>query len=255
MTIWQAVILGLVQGITEFLPISSSGHLIALPQLFGWGVQSYDFDVAVHIATLLAILVAMREDVKLLFKKELFGKVALATVPVVIVGLLISRFALETVRQPVVVAVNLFIWGIVLYFADRFSHKLKKPIEQLKNVRWGKAFMIGLAQALALIPGTSRSGVTITAGLFGGMSRSVATRFSFLLAIPAIGGAGLLATMDILEYGSTTSISVLFAGFVAAFLSGLMAIHFLLAFVKKSSFIPFAVYRIILAALIVIFIV
>jgi undecaprenyl-diphosphatase len=255
MSIWQAIILGVVQGITEFLPVSSSGHLIALPTLFGWDVQGYDFDVIVHMATLLAILVAMWGDVKRLFEKIVFGKVVLATIPVVLVGLVISFVALDFIRQPAVVAANLFLWGIVLWVADRYSLKFKKPIEKLKNIGWGKALLVGIAQALAIIPGTSRSGVTITAGLFSGMSREMATRFSFLLAIPAIAGAGIFAGMDILEHSASTSVGALVAGFIAAFLAGLISIRFLLNFVKKSSFVPFAIYRIVLAAILVIWII
>ncbi len=255
MSIWQAIILGVVQGITEFLPVSSSGHLIALPTLFGWDVQGYDFDVIVHMATLLAILVAMWGDVKRLFEKIVFGKVVLATIPVVLVGLVISFVALDFIRQPAVVAANLFLWGIVLWVADRCALKFKKPIEKLKNIGWGKALLVGIAQALAIIPGTSRSGVTITAGLFSGMSREMATRFSFLLAIPAIAGAGIFAGMDILEHSASTSVGALVAGFIAAFLAGLISIRFLLNFVKKSSFVPFAIYRIVLAAILVIWII
>lgn len=255
MSIWQAIILGVVQGITEFLPVSSSGHLIALPTLFGWEVQGYDFDVMVHLATLLAILVALWGDVKKLFNKIVFGKVALATIPVVIIGIVISFLAIDFIRQPIVVAANLFLWGIVLWVADRYSLKFKQQIQKLENIGWGKSLMVGVAQALALLPGTSRSGITITAGLFSGMTREMATRFSFLLAVPAIAGAGLLAGMDIVEHGASTSIAALVAGFIAAFFAGLISIRFLLNFVKKSSFVPFAVYRIVLAIILVVWII
>lgn len=256
MSIEQAILLGLVQGITEFLPVSSSGHLIVIPELFGWEVQSLAFDAMLHIATLAAIIVALWSEVKAIgkgiVKRNRFGALGLmilvATIPAVIIGLLFKDQITTILRGPEVVAFSLAFWGIVLYGADRF---VKKNAEsKVEKTTWKQAVLIGLAQALALIPGTSRSGITMTAGMFTGLNRETAARFSFLLGIPAIAGAGALAFLDVATGSVDIALAPLIAGFVTAFISGLFAIRFLLAMVRTSNFIGFAIYRVTLAMLI-----
>ncbi len=255
MTIIQAIILGIVQGITEFLPISSSGHLIIFPYFFGWEEQGLDFDVMMHLATLLAVLFVLRADIvhilKRLFSKNsewgsLGWKIALATIPVVLVGLFLSSGLLTTLRDIRFVAINLILWGVILSLADFVMTKKKLLIESVEKSSWTQTFLIGCAQAFALIPGTSRSGSTMSMALFAGLNRKTAAKFSFLLGIPAILGAGIMTLTDVLETGFSTSLIVIAAGFLAAFLSGILAIRLLLALLEKISFHWFAGYRIIL---------
>lgn len=264
MSILQAIILGIVQGITEFLPISSSGHLIAFPQIFGWEAHGYDFDVMIHVATLLAIIVVMWDDVrgilKGLFSKKseegvLGWKIAVATIPAVIVGLIIAGSYIDTIRTVQIVAVNLIVWGVVLWAADYYSVRVKAIIKSVEKTSWKKAIIIGVAQAIALIPGSSRSGLTISAGLFAGMNREVAARFSFLIAIPAIAGAGVLAGIDLIENGFITPIVPLVVGFITAFLFGILAIKFLFKLIQVTNYKWFAFYRIILGVILLVFLV
>jgi len=259
MTVVQAFVLGVVQGITEFLPISSSGHLILVPELFGWETQSLAFDALVHVATLGAIFVALWSDIahigKAMFKikkddwSRLGIMILVATVPVVVVGLLFRNVIETSLRSPVVVAVSLGVWGIALYLADR---RVKKhPVTSVNQVSWSSALGIGLAQAVALVPGTSRSGITMTAGLTSGLNRETAARFSFLLGIPAIALAGAAAMLDLFQGQIDIGILPLVVGFFSAFFTGILTIQFLLNLLKRSNFAVFAVYRIVLAFFIV----
>jgi undecaprenyl-diphosphatase len=225
MGIGEAILLGIVQGITEFLPVSSSGHLIAIPALFGWDLQPYDFDVIIHLATLAAILLVFRSDiaemVSAVFKKgisvekQLAYKLIAASVPVFVIGFFLSD-ATDSIRTTQVVAIMLIVWGILLMIADRALRRRRFVLKKAKNASWIQAIIIGLFQAAALIPGTSRSGSTMTAGLFLGLSREAAARFSFLLAIPAIAGAGAYVLIETVSIGFQTSGSALIAGFIAA---------------------------------------
>ena len=254
MSILQAIILGVVQGITEFLPISSSGHLIAFPTLFGWGQQGVDFDVMIHVATLLAIVWVLRTEVAAICRNFFSGNdrrlgwmILVGTIPVVVAGVLIAGEVLDEVRTVKTVAYSLIGWGVVLWAADYYATRVKPRTTALKVTTWKQAVVIGLAQALALIPGTSRSGITMTAGLFSGLDRDTSARYSFLLAIPAIAGAGLLTLKEAFDAGGfSTEALPLIVGFVSAFLAGMIAIRFLLAFVKKYGFQWFAWYRILL---------
>lgn len=266
MDILQAVVLGAVQGITEFLPISSSGHLILFPELFGWQSHDYDFDVMLHLATMLAVVWVLRDDllkiVKGVFRKKnpygLLGwKIVVATLPVVVFGLILSGGFVDDVRDIRFVAANLMIWGAVLWAADWYFQKVKnvKDVKDVKKVGWRQAMVIGFFQVLALIPGTSRSGITMSAGLFFGLDRVTVAKFSFLLAVPAIAGAVTLTSLDVAEHGFSTPIGPLVFGFVSAFIFGALAIKFLLKFLAKSDFRWFAAYRIILGILLFIFLV
>ena len=261
MTFTQAIVLGLVQGITEFLPISSSGHLIAIPHIFGWAEQGMDFDVMIHLATLLAILLVLRKDVLsavrgvfLPKEKNTVGmKIIIATIPVVIAGVVIESSFLDTIRTVQVVAVQLIVWGVILAVADRYGAKKATRTSDVIQTSSKQAILMGLFQVMALVPGSSRSGVTIGAGLFAGMDRKTAERFSFLLAIPAIAGAGLLTLIDAFEHGFTTPVVPMVIGFVAAFVSGSLAITFLLQLLEKTNYYWFAGYRILLGVLLLVF--
>jgi undecaprenyl-diphosphatase len=255
MPIEQIVVLAVIQGITEFLPISSSGHLILVPVFTGWADQGLVTDVMVHMASLLAILVYFRRDVAGLLGgtlELLRGRVtdqgrlalliALGTVPAVLFGLFLRRSGiLDSIRGPQIVAWNAIIFGLLMFVADWFG-PMRKRIE---DMRLGPAVIIGVAQALALIPGTSRSGVTITAARALGFNRPDAARFSFLLGIPAMAGAGVLVLGEAAQSGEAFTSDALLTG-VLTFLCALAAIAFLMAVIRRFSLIAFVIYRLIL---------
>ena len=260
MTIVQAVVLGAVQGITEFLPISSSGHLIILPRVFGWEPDGMAFDVGVHVATLFAIVFALKVDIielmRRLWRREasawrLTAFVAIATVPAEVAGGLFGAW-FDITRTIPVVAYSLIIWGIILAVADRVAAHSKKG-KGLYGLTWFQAVLIGLVQVFALVPGTSRSGSTMSAGLLTGLDRETAARFSFLLAIPAIAGAGLVTALDVAKTGLDVSLLELLAGVVSSFIFGILAIKFLLFVIRRANFLWFAGYRIILGLILLLF--
>ncbi len=251
MTITQAIFIGVIQGITEFLPISSSGHLIFIPQFLGWADQGLAFDAIIHLGTLLAVILYFRARILSLIlslKKEgsredrrLLFFVLISIVPALIVGFLLQEVLLIEIRSPVVIAIHLIVWGIVLGIADHYG----KRGNGLESLTFGKTAFIACAQALALIPGTSRSGITMTAGLFSKLSRSVAAEFSFLMSIPVITAAGGLKLVQIVASGQAVASSgPLVMGLIAATISGLFAIWGLMKIIQKWSFMPFAVYRV-----------
>lgn len=252
MSIIEAIILGIIQGLTEFIPVSSSGHLILAHELFGFDGGGLAFDVALHGGTLAALLIFFRADIVRLAKAFFIRGpettparlLALATIPAVISGVLLEGYAEDTFRSTVLVAVNLIFVAILMIFAEQHLARVKKPTE-LKDVSTKQAMTIGVAQAFAVIPGFSRSGSTITAGLFMGMDRIAATRFSFLLGIPIITGA-LVAT--VFSGGGVDQMReqpwVFIAGVSAALFSGLFAIRFLLKYLNKHTLRVFAYYRI-----------
>ena len=255
MSIEQIIVLAVVQGITEFLPISSSGHLILIPFLTGWPDQGQFTDVMTHLGTLLAVLIYFWRDVWRLIVGvlELFkGKVTddgrlaiyiiLATIPAIAFGVVLKEFGYTDLERNVaVVAWNTILYGILMLIAYMAS-----PQERtMSNMTLGSALLIGVAQALALIPGTSRSGVTMTAGRFLGFTRPDSARFSFLLGIPAIAGAGVFTVGDALASGEPITIDAVYCAGLT-FLAGLAAIAFLMALVKRISFLPFVLYRMVL---------
>ncbi|MFA4845476.1 MAG: undecaprenyl-diphosphate phosphatase [Patescibacteria group bacterium] len=260
MTLFQSFILGMVQGITEFLPISSSGFLILVPELFGWEVQDIAFDAFMHLATLTAVIVALSSEVRTIVcsfrhpKKEGSGRwrrlgvwILLSTLPVLVIGFLGKDVIETSLRSTTVVAWSFIIWGTVLYIADR---NVKRSHDSLTAVKPAQMFLIGLAQAIALIPGTSRSGITITSGLFLGLSRETAARFSFLLALPATAVAGLYKLFSITSGSVIISLGPLLVGFITAFFTALVTIKILLAFLKRYSFTEIAVFRVLVGFLI-----
>ena len=274
MTILQALVLGFIQGITEFLPVSSSGHLILVPEFLNWPLQDLAFDVVVHLGTLVAVLVILRRDIKKLIRAFLSNKpcperslawmIIVATIPVLAVAYFASDLIESSLRTPIVVAISLAVWAMVLGVADWFSShptcwgRAKtgtSSVRKITEIKWWQAIVIGLAQVIALIPGTSRSGITITAGLFSGIDRATAARWSFLLSVPAIAAAGSKSLLDLSTGSATIEFAPLFVGFIMAMFSGMLAIKFLLALVSRISYWPFVFYRILLACVVLAFLV
>ncbi len=259
----EVILLGIVQGITEFLPISSSGHLILVPELFGWEARGIGFDTMVHLATFIAVLIVFWEDVIKMFRgvfgskkdkqhAQLGWMIVAATIPIVVIGLLFDDVIEFVLRTPEVVAGSLIVWGIVLGAADLMTRVRKPTIKKDTAVGWKRSIGIGFAQVLALIPGTSRSGITMSAGLLAGLDRKTAARFSFLLSIPAVGGAAVYVVGQAVADGAQLFTLPLAIGFLASLLSGVLAIRFLLKMIERWSFIPFAVYRIVLGVVILV---
>lgn len=256
----QALILGIVQGLTEFIPVSSSGHLVVLHDWLGVTNESLVFDVALHLGTLLALLIYFRKDliklVKSLFTKGSYSNLAVvlivATIPAVIFGVLLQDLAETTFRSSFLVAFNMAAVAILMLVAEKYVEN-RPNSTKLKQMSKKQGLLVGLAQSVALIPGVSRSGVTITAGFFAGIDRSDATRFSFLLGIPIMIGAILKVFSDSSNFsqlGSEKSIFII--GILSAFVSGLFAIKFMIKFLSKHKLNIFAYYRIIFAVIIVI---
>ena len=256
MTYTQGVILGLVQGLTEFLPVSSSGHLILVPHVFGWPDQGLAFDAVMHLGTLAALLAYFRRELLDMASGALSRRLAvllvLATVPGAVAGALLEKLIESSLRSPTIIAVATAGWAIVMWIADRRAAAPPSgPGDPLERVSTGQAIVVGCAQALALIPGTSRSGITITAGLLGGIDRATAARFAFLLGIPITAGAGSLKALHLVKGGIPPGEGgPLAAALVTAFVSGWFAVWFLVSYLKTRSLRPFVVYRLLLALVI-----
>lgn len=246
----EALILGIVQGLTEFLPVSSTAHLILFPWFFNWGgdMNSLTFDVALHAGTLLALIICLWRDwVELVFKKQkLFMLIVIASVPAGLAGFFLNDFVEYTLRSPYIIAGTLVVFGGVMLV----SEKMYKT-ESIENVDLSDAVLIGMAQALALIPGVSRSGITISAGLFRGLEREASARFSFLLSTPIIAGATLLHARKLYVESADHNMQLFLIGFIAAAVSGFATIKFLLSFLKKHPLNVFAYYRFGLAVVII----
>ncbi|MEA2097781.1 MAG: undecaprenyl-diphosphate phosphatase [Patescibacteria group bacterium] len=292
MEIIQSIILGVIQGVAEFLPISSSGHLVLIPHIFGWEDQGLAFDVALHWGTLIAVLVYLRKDWMEIFrksyllrwlhspeglwspstnrlqkgstvlrrlwsqrilstkhlKKDLLFIIIIATIPGVIAGLLLNNYVETVFRNPLIVAGTLFSGAILLFYADKTG--IKKS--DLKNLTLQMGIMIGLFQALAIVPGVSRSGITITIALLLGMRRTAAARFSFLLSTPIILGAGIKEFPSLLESGLDVTILV---GVLVSAISGYLAIKYMLKYLENRNYNIFVGYRVALALMIIGFII
>lgn len=266
MDIFQAIILGLVQGLGEFLPISSSGHLILAPWLFGWQDPGLAFDVALHFGTLVAVLAYFWRDwVKIIYDlrftiydvksktrktksqypPNMLWLLVVATIPGVLAGYFLESYAETAFRNPLLIAFTLAFVGLLLYLADKYA----KHRKNIGNMNFADSLIIGLFQAVAIIPGVSRSGSTITAGLATGYDRVSAARFSFLLSTPIIFGATVLKFPDFLS--SNIGVAEI-VGIATAAISGYIAIWWLIKFVEKVSYKIFFWYRLALAVLIVI---
>jgi len=264
MDILQAIVLGIVQGLGEFLPISSTAHLVLVPYFTGWQDPGLSFDVALHIGTLVAVIgYFWRDWVEILkaslfknrtdgtsrtdgldYSKNLLWLLVVASVPGAVIGYLLEDAAETSLRNPLLIAGTLSIVGLILYLVDRYAVH-KKSIGQ---INYKDSLLIGLSQAVAVIPGVSRSGATMTMGLALGLSREAAARFSFLLSTPIIFGAALVKIPDLLKEGID---AFMIAGIIAAAVSGYLAIKFMLRFIQKVGYAPFFWYRLALALVII----
>jgi undecaprenyl-diphosphatase len=252
LTIFQAVILGILQGITEFLPVSSSGHLVVVQQLFGWKAEDgiiLAFDVALHVGTLLAVLIALKgEIVQILTGRawRLFGVVVLATLPAVIVGFGIKDMIEAMFSSVTVVGIAWLVTGTFLWGTKYIKIPPAPPLEKggeggFAVVSWRRSVLIGCAQAIAIIPGISRSGSTMTAGIFLGLSGEAAAKFSFLMAVPAIAGGAVLDIKDIMAFPKE-GLPQLIIGTVVSFIVAYLSIKWLLAIISRGKFHWFGVY-------------
>ena len=246
MTYFQSAVLGVVQGATEFLPVSSSGHLVLVPRLLGWPDQGLAFDAAIHVGTLAALILYFRSELWRMLTgvdRRLAALLIAATIPGGVAGALFEKTISAKLRDPIVIASMLIGWGLVMWLADRHAARVERPVQEPREMTWGAAMGVGVAQAIALIPGTSRSGITITAGLFSGLSRTAAARFAFLLGIPITGAAGLVKLLALLRHGGDVPVGPLLTGVIVSCVSGLAAVWFLVNFLERRSLLPFVVYR------------
>ncbi|TVR99890.1 MAG: undecaprenyl-diphosphate phosphatase [Rhodospirillales bacterium] len=258
MAMIHLVVLAIVQGVTEFLPISSSAHLILVPIVFGWPDQGLLVDVAVHVGTLGAVMVYFWRDVvamaagmfdlvrgRLTAHGVLLGLVIIGTLPIVVAGFLMDGRLMESFRDIRVIGWTTLGFGILLYVADRFAGTRRT----MSDLRSRDAVLIGLAQVLALIPGTSRSGITMTAARMLGIDRAAAARFALLLSMPAILGAGVLQGADLYTAGDTELTGAVITAMVLAFGAALAAIAAMMAWLRRATFTPFVVYRVVLGVI------
>ncbi len=257
----QAIFLAVLQGVVEFLPISSSGHLVLVPALLGWGDQGLGFDIAVHFGTLLAVLWYFHGDLKSLTvawaaslrggglsaDARLAWGVLLGTIPLGLGGIAVGLWFSDMLRTPAVIAATTAGFGIALWLADRYSSHARDE----HSLAWRDVALIGAGQALALIPGTSRSGITMTVGLALGLSRAAAARFSFLLAIPAIAMAALWQLIEFLRAPTGVNWALLGAATLVAFGTAYLTIRLFMRLIQSAGMLVFAVYRVLLAGVIV----
>ena len=261
MYIIRTIILGIVQGIGEFLPISSSAHLLLIPYLFDWPKQSMAFDVALHFGTLLAVLAIFFKDWwKLLigsinkvkngkesFENKMFWYLVLATIPGVLFGLIFDNIIEDKFRETILpIALLLAVMGVLIFLGDRWASKYYIKETDFLNITLKQALIVGFSQALAIVPGFSRSGVTILAGRLVGLSKEAATKFTFLLSVPIILGACIIKIPDFIFNVETVT------GVLVSFVVGLFSIKFLLSYVKKHDFSVFAIYRILFSFIILV---
>lgn len=244
----KGIILGVVQGITEFFPVSSTAHLILFPWFFGWKgeVDTLAFDVALHGGTLLSLLVCFHRDIWdiLVRDRRTLFLVVIACIPAGVAGILLHHAAESALRSPVIIVATLVGVGFLMLAAESYGKRERREASLFDAV------FIGVSQAAALVPGVSRSGITITAGLFRNLTREYAARFTFIISIPVIAGATMLEGRKLLAHPEGYHLDVVIAGLLAAFISGVFAIKFLLAFLRKYPLNLFVYYRFLLAALI-----
>ena len=256
MTLVQAIVYGIVQGLGEFLPISSSAHLILVPWFFGWTDPGLTFDVALHVGTLVAVIAYfLRDWVRLIVKGfteayssegRLFWYLVIATIPGAVAGFLLEKKAETVFRAPLLIATMLIVMGFLLYAADRWGSKKRS----MQTVTFPVSLWIGICQVAAIIPGVSRSGVTMTAGLSSGLTRESAARFSFLLSTPIILGAAMVKLPHLLSDPSVITVDFI-VGVVVSCVTGFVSIGFLLRYVQTRSFMPFVIYRFLLGLLVI----
>ena len=254
MDLLQLVILGLIQGITEFLPISSSAHLIMLPKVMGWQDQGLVNDVAAHVGSLTAVIIYFKKEIRRILvpwittspgnsdknDRQLLMFIVLASLPIMIIGYLFYDFISMHFRNPVIIALASILFGLILWWSDRVG----KQLRDINQLGMKDAVLVGMSQVLALIPGTSRSGITMTAGLLLGLDRETAARFSFLLAIPAILMAGGYEAWRYIILGNNTDWPAFFTVAIVAGVSAWLAIHYFLKFLQKTGMLPYVIYRV-----------
>ncbi|MEM7207813.1 MAG: undecaprenyl-diphosphate phosphatase [Pseudomonadota bacterium] len=252
----QIIWLAIVQGLTEFLPISSSAHLILVPPLVGWPDQGLEFDVAVHLGTLSAVMLYFRDEIGRMLvawlgslsgddsspDSRLAWGVIIGTIPVCIAGLLLKDIVELYLRSPLVIAVTTVVFGLLLWLADTFGTRHRA----ISEMRWSHYLFIGVAQAVALVPGTSRSGITITAALFMGFERDVAARFSFLLSIPVILLSSAFVTADLIAADDAVDWFALAMGTLISGVCAFLCIHYFLIWIQRMGMLPFVIYRLLL---------
>lgn len=256
----QIIILAIVQGLTEFLPVSSSAHLILVPMLLQWPDQGLVFDVAVHIGSLVAVLVYFRIEVMNLLvdwikcltggvsaNSQLGWWIILGTMPAVIIGYLGKGIIESELRSPWIIATTTIVFGLLLWFADRCQSKQRSEYQ----LKLPDVLTIGFFQAIALIPGTSRSGITMTAGLLLGMTRQAAARFSFLLSIPIILASGVLQSVDLFQSVQSIDWFVLILAVILSAVSASLCIHLFLGLIEKVGMLPFVAYRLLLGVVLI----
>ncbi len=253
-------LLSVLQGLTEFLPVSSSGHLILFSKFTTFPDQGLALDVAVHVGSILAVLIYFSQDVWEMVKgtlkswfvprfdnrgSKLFWLIIIATIPAVIAGFALRHYGMEWLRSSRIIGCTILGFGILLFIAD----KIGMTIRRIDHLGVLDAVLIGLAQCLALIPGTSRSGITITMGRFLGLERREAAKFSMLISIPTIAGAGLLIGMELWQQGNISQIMAAMDGITYSFIASIISIYIIMWWLKKSTFLPFVIYRIVLGSL------
>ncbi len=257
LTNFHLILLSVLQGITEFLPVSSSGHLILFSKFTSFPDQGLALDVAVHVGSILAVMIYFSEDLWKMFKGLLktyflpsfknvdaktFWLIVIGTLPIIIVGLFLKENGMEWLRSTKIIGWTILGYGLLLFVADRFGMTIRK-IEHLSIL---DALMIGCAQCLALVPGTSRSGVTVTMARFLSMERREAAKFSMFLSIPAIIGAASLVTLEMYQQDNLQTMIEAIDGITYSFIASILAIYVVMWWLKKSTFLPFVIYRIIL---------
>jgi undecaprenyl-diphosphatase len=250
--IFQALILGVVQGLTEFLPISSSGHLVLVPYIFGWKQPTVAFIVAVHLGTTASVIWVFRERlvelVRALFDRgssrdrRFIGLLAIGTVPAAIVGAIFSSQVDRVFERPVVISFLLAGTAWILFTSETHYERKKEHAQEERDLTPTDAALIGAAQAVAILPGISRSGSTIGTGMWRGLSREAAARFSFLMAIPIILGAALVKLPDMFRQGASGSAGAMILGVIASAIVGVISIRWMLGLVARKGFRPFAIY-------------
>ena len=268
LTLIQSILLGIIQGLTEFLPISSSAHLVIMPYLLGWEIppqEAFIFDVLVQLGTLLAVILFFWKDLKLiilgvikgLFRKQPFSEqssrlgwmLVLATLPAILVGLLFKDYVEWVFKSPVATGLLLFGTAALLVIAEVIG----KRTRDIENLSWLDSLVIGLFQVISLLPGISRSGATISGGMVRNLERPSAARFSFLMSVPVMIGAGTLAIIDLLQLPDfSVQLPTLIAGFISAAIVGYLTIRWLLAYLVNRRLFPFAIYCVVLSSLILV---
>ncbi|VAX07362.1 Undecaprenyl-diphosphatase [hydrothermal vent metagenome] len=265
MEIPHIFILAIVQGLTEFLPISSSAHLILTPLILGFTDQGLAFDIAVHLGSLLAIIGYFRKELQIMLRdfigslgtngkttenSRLVWLIVVSTIPIMVIGALFKILVDMDLRSPIIIAAATIGFGLLLLWADRRG---KRQLNE-HQLSWKDGLIIGLFQVLAIIPGTSRSGITITAGLMLGLTRQAASRFSFLLAIPTILVSGGLIVLEVIKSDASIDWNTLLLGFGLSFTAAYLCVHYFLRFVERIGMLPFVIYRLLLGGAIIVFI-